>query len=82
MREGLMHHVLDCSVARKINKKRHQNYFEAMVNSAHLDSGHAGIVFSSWVMHSVDLHNFRLHLWAYSAYLDPWCAGICPVCLG
>jgi hypothetical protein len=25
---------------------------------------------------------FRLRRQAYSAYLDPWCAGICPVYFG
>jgi hypothetical protein len=25
---------------------------------------------------------FRMRQWAYSAFLDPWCAGICPVCFG
>jgi hypothetical protein len=25
---------------------------------------------------------FRLRRQAYSAYLDPWCEGICPVCFG
>jgi hypothetical protein len=53
-----------------------------VADSVCLDPGRAGIVL--FVLGDVLclLPKFRLRRHAYSAYLDPWCAGICPVYLG
>jgi hypothetical protein len=53
-----------------------------VADSVRLDPWRAGIVL--FVLGDVlGLRpKFSLRLRVYSAHLDPWCSGICPVCFG